>query len=109
MARIKDNEAPACEVLGIGAVLTNDDGRVVAHCFDFDKSGYGGFKLWEAQRIRVRDRIVRQYVNTFCYGDMASAIEDHQARQIVDNLRNKGKLRLTFVAIGHDLTDADLN
>jgi hypothetical protein len=109
VSKIKDNEAPAAKVLGIGAVLTNDGGVVVAHAFDFERQGYGGFKLWEAQRLRVKRSVVRQFIEHYTYGDMPAAIDEYAGEQIVSNLRNKGKLRLTFFAIGHDLSDQELN
>lgn len=34
---------------------TSPDGDVIATAADFSRSGYGGFKLWEAQRMRARD------------------------------------------------------
>lgn len=109
MAKIKDNEAAACEVLGIGAVLTDDEGRVCAHAFDFDRSGYGGFKMWEAQRIRVRRAVKRKFIEAYCSNVVHPGIDEFACESIVDNLRNKGKLRLTFFAIGHELDGRELN
>jgi hypothetical protein len=41
------------EPSGIIAIMTQPDGNVIASAVDFDLSGYGGFELWEAQRIRA--------------------------------------------------------
>jgi hypothetical protein len=109
VSKIKDNEAPAAKVLGIGAILTNDRGEVVAHAFDFERSGYGGMKLWEAQRYRTKRAVTRRFIEQYTYGEMPAAIDEYSGERIIDNLRNAGKLRLTFINLGHDLGDRELN
>jgi len=103
----KSKKTPA----GIGAILTDASGSVVAHSFDFDRAGYGGFKLWEAQRIRAKRAATWKYIRAYSYGDLADVFEDYTAEELVRKLINKGKLRLTCVAIGYgdELTDQDVN
>jgi hypothetical protein len=98
-------------IAGIGAILTDDSGNVVAHSFDFARDGYGGFKLWEAQRYRAKRAAIWKYIRAYTYGPVASAISDYTAEDIVSTLLREKKLRLTCVAIGYDdkLTDNDLN
>lgn len=87
---------------GIGAILTDARGNVVAHDFDFAHDGYGGFKLWEAQRIRAKRAAKWKYVRAYCYGDLADAFDDYRAEEMVNKLIQKQKLRLTCVAVGYD-------
>ena len=49
------------KISGIGAVVINPDGYVVADCADFDRHTYGGFTLEEGQAIRVRHEIKRRF------------------------------------------------
>lgn len=94
---------------GIGAIITDDAGTVIAHAFDFERSGYGGFKLWEAQRIRAKKFAINEYINSYCYGVLASGIEDYDREKIFRNLRDKGKVKMTIVAVGYELTPSELN
>jgi hypothetical protein len=94
---------------GIGAILTRGDGEVLCHSFDFELASYGGFKLWEAQRIRARNGCCRKFIQQWTYGDVASVLETYDAEKIVDSLcRDKG-YRMTFVSIGHEIDDKELN
>lgn len=94
---------------GIGALLTDDTGIVVAHAFDFERSGYGGFKLWEAQRLRAKSGVIAKYIAAYCYGPVASAMREHMREEVVRELIRAKKLTLTFVAIGHDVAPSELN
>lgn len=103
----KSIEIPA----GIGAILTDARGNVVAHDFDFARDGYGGFKLWEAQRIRAKRAAKWKYIRAYSYGDLAEVFDDYHAEEMVNKLIQKGKLRLTCIAVGYndDLTVDDVN
>lgn len=94
---------------GIGAIITDEHGNVIAHAFDFERAGYGGYKLWEAQRLRAKKFAINEYINGYCYGVLASGIDDYAREQIFRNLRDKGKVKMTCVAIGHDLAPSELN
>ena len=95
----------APQIKGIGAVLTDDSGDVVAHAFDFDRSGYGGYKLWEAQRHRVKLAVTHEYLSRYTYGPVAAAIERYDAEKIVNKLRQTGKLKLKLIDIGHGVQE----
>lgn len=86
---------------GIGAILTGPSGEVYAHAFDFDRSGYGGFKLWEAQKMRAKRFCVDGYIKNYVGGDAAAVLDDHDAGRIVDRLCRDKKYRMTFVAVGY--------
>jgi len=46
------------KIPGVCAIVTDNDGTVLASRVDFDRTGYGGFTLEEAQRYRAQ-RFVR--------------------------------------------------
>ena len=94
---------------GIGAILTSPDGHVLAHAFDFERSTPGGFKLWEGQRHRAKLFVIRKFIREFTYAGISVAIEDYDAERIVGNLVREHKWRLTYVNVGHDIEDMELN
>lgn len=94
---------------GIGAIFTAPNGEVYAHAFDFNLNGYGGFKLWEAQRIRAKKAVIGQFISKWTYGDVASVMDDYDAEKIVTGLCQKKNYRMTYVNIGHQIEDSDLN
>jgi hypothetical protein len=101
-----DGAAPVAPVIqGIGAILTDGEGKVVAHAFDFERSGFGGFTLWEAQRIRVRGALARTFIAHWCFGDVASVIDQHESEKIVAELCRKKNYHLKFIDIGHGVQD----
>lgn len=62
---------------GVVALMIGADGHVWATATDFDRSGYGGFELHQAQRIRARGALRREFVRRVCNTsiDTASLIE----------------------------------
>lgn len=100
---------PHPKISGIGAILTDTDGDIVAHAFDFDRSSYGGFKLWEAQRIRAKKAVIREYIDRYCYGVMAKGIDEYTRERIVEKLRTDKALKMTFIAFGYELSESELN
>lgn len=92
---------------GVGCILTSPTGAVMAHAFDFDSGGYGGFKHWEAQKMRAEHAVAAEYMRHYAYGDLASVIEPYQAREIITRLcRNKG-YKQTYINVGHDGVDVN--
>lgn len=51
---------------GVVAIYTDKDGRVIASVSDFDRSGYGGCSLEEAQGIRAKRALSRAVANAYC-------------------------------------------
>ncbi|MDR3495345.1 MAG: hypothetical protein P4L82_12160 [Ancalomicrobiaceae bacterium] len=92
---------------GVVALLTAPDGRVLATASNFDPSGYGGFKLHEAQKIRARDAMRREFFALFCHRDVAGAIESYHADTIIRSICDQKKYREQFVIVGHDGVDVD--
>lgn len=45
------------EPQGVIAIMTAPDGDVIATATDFNRSGMGGCKLWEAQMWRARQQV----------------------------------------------------
>ena len=97
------------KIVGVGAVITDSQGVVQAHAFDFERQGYGGFRLWEAQRIRAKRSAIAKFMDSYIYGDLRGTIEEYDADRMASKLRNEKKLRITFVSVGHELTEAEVN
>lgn len=92
---------------GVVALLTAADGRVMATACDFDKSGYGGFKLHEAQRIRARDRMRAAYFRAMCPSPVATAINAYHADSIFRELVNNEDYKEQFILVGHESAEPD--
>lgn len=91
---------PAREPKGIIAIVTDAQGEVIATAADFDRSGYGGFELWEAQRMRAERRAIFDTLNAYASPVLTGAIDAYRAEEIFRELRRKSGHRLTFRAIG---------
>jgi hypothetical protein len=85
---------------GIIAIMTGPDGDVIATSADFDRTGIGGCKLWEAQLWRTRDSVKWKAIRVYCSANIADAISNYIAEQIADSLCKKGH-KITFRAIGY--------
>lgn len=91
---------------GVVGVFTDKEGRVIASVSDFDMSGYGGFSLLEAQKLRVRKDLSREVIRKYCSWAITEAIEPYDCEQIVRRLVEKGA-RVTVIPVGHEGAEND--
>lgn len=96
------------DIKGVIAIVTLSDGHVTASHADFDKSGYGGFQLCEAQAIRAGDVAKRRAVQSFVGPAMAGWLSAYTVDGIWRDMREKGGARITFVPVGYEGDDAEL-
>jgi hypothetical protein len=92
----KDKATPQ----GIVAIYTDKAGHVIATVSDFDRSGYGGFKTWQAQQIRCSDAIGRAVVRAYCSDPIVNHIDNYIVEQIMRALHSKKAGTVTFLAVG---------
>lgn len=88
------------KVLGVVGLFIAPDGRVVAEVTDFELSGYGGFSLMEAQRIRCKRALNREVVERYAGDPLAKAISAYHAEGIIDEMVQKHGYRKHFIVIG---------
>lgn len=88
---------------GVIAIMTSPTGDVIATAADFDRQGYGGFKLWEAQKIRARQQVQWAAVRAYCSNVVTDAITSYVSTQIADELcqKERGGHKITYRAIGY--------
>lgn len=91
------DKAP-CGVVGI---LTSADGHVMASATDFERQGYGGFSLQEAQRIRVKNALGRELVRNLCHPDIPKAMDSYECQSLLDRLTRNHGYSATYIPIGH--------
>jgi hypothetical protein len=87
---------------GIVATFTDSTGHVVASVSDFDRSGYGGFTLQEAQRYRVRRKLAYAVLNAYCSPVIVKALSEYDCRAIIDKLTRESGFTETIIPIGYD-------
>jgi hypothetical protein len=85
-------EPPGC----VG-IYTDDEGRVIASVSDFDRSGYGGFSLYEGQKVRAQRKLAVAIVDAYCSSVITRALDSYDCEQIVRKLKGK----MTFIPVGH--------
>lgn len=85
---------------GVVAILLNDEGRTIASVTDFDTQSYGGFKLVDAQRHRVRTRLANEMVLQMSIPDFAKAMRGYDAERLMDQLVSQHGYRISVVEIG---------
>lgn len=86
---------------GVVALMIGADGHVWATATDFDRSGYGGFELHQAQRIRARGALRREFVRRVCNTSIARALDDYTVDRMVEDVLRRGEHSEAFVLIGH--------
>lgn len=91
---------PSEEPQGIVAIMTAPDGDVIATATDFDRSGMGGCKLWEAQMWRARDQVKWKAVRAYSSNVLCDALSGYLCSSIADALIAKGH-KITCLAIGY--------
>lgn len=91
---------------GAVAVFTDKLGRVVASVSDFESGGYGGYSLFDAQKMRAQRMLALEVVRGYCSEMILDGLETHDCVQIVQRLVQKGA-RVTVIPVGHeDAADA---
>lgn len=94
----------SAEPQGIIAIMTAPNGEVIATATDFNRSGMGGCKLWEAQSWRARDAVKWQAVRAYSSTVLTEALSSYLCTQIADALCQKGhKITLRAVGYGDDI------
>lgn len=86
---------------GCVAVYINLEGRVIASVSDFRPDGYGGFTLYESQRIRAKSNLCREVIKTYCSPVVYDVLEAYDCEQIVGKMKGK----IEFIEIGADASD----
>lgn len=86
---------------GIIAIMTTPTGEVIATAADFNRSGMGGCKLWEAQMWRARDAVRRKAVIAYCSTVVANVLSSYLLEQICSELVSRGGHKLTLRAVGY--------
>ena len=95
------SEEKKIEPQGVIAIVTLPTGHVAATNADFERQGYGGFKLWEAQKHRAGDAAKRKAVREYCSDIVFQHLETYTIDRIADDLFSRGKWRMTYRAIGY--------
>jgi len=102
------SEEKQIEPQGVIAIMTLPTGHVAATYADFERQGYGGYKLWEAQRHRAGDMVKRKAVRAYCSDIVTMHLETYTIDRMAEDLIHRGKWRVTYRAIGYsdDIADA---
>ncbi|BCH20155.1 hypothetical protein [Mesorhizobium sp. L-2-11] len=87
---------------GVCGVVTAPDGHVVATHADFERQGYGGFSLKEAQTIRVREGLKRAFLRAFLFQGLTSKTSGYFCDQFWENAAEHGYRMETF-PIGYEV------
>lgn len=82
---------------GCVGVYTDEAGHVIASVSDFNLSRYGGFTLYEGQKIRVQRLLAVAVIDAYCSSVITCAMDTYDCEQIVRKLKGQ----MTFVPVGH--------
>ncbi|MGB3415735.1 MAG: hypothetical protein WBA36_03605 [Mesorhizobium sp.] len=86
---------------GVCGIITSPTGKVVATYSDFERQGYGGFSLQDAQTIRVKEGLKRDFLRKFLFDGLVSKSSGYFCEQFWENARDHGYLMET-IPIGYD-------
>ena len=84
---------------GILAIITWPDGSVLASYADFERQGFGGFKLAEAQEHRARKFAKWAAFKALCHPDVVKSMDSYDIERAVDSMIQKSGFKLSCVEI----------
>lgn len=87
---------------GVVAILTGPDGYVWATVTDFDRSGYGGFSMQEAQEYRAKRALAWEFVRKACSDVIVKAMDEYQCDRIISNVCSQQGFTRTILPIGYE-------
>ncbi|GBQ85274.1 hypothetical protein AA14337_3029 [Acetobacter malorum DSM 14337] len=93
-------------VCGVVVMLISPEGRVEATSSDFDRSGYGGFKLSASQLIRCKRSLARTLAEQSMSTALFEVLDGHTLDTILEDTYKKGWVR-HIVYIGHKNPEED--
>lgn len=73
-------------ISGVVAMLVNDKGDVIASSNDFEKCGYGGFELHEAQKMRAKNKLKYKTVRAFSSPAFYECLSESAYQRCFDDL-----------------------
>ncbi len=85
------------EIKGCVGVYQNKEGRIVASASDFKPDTYGGFNLFESQKVRTENSLARAVIVAYCSPAVYESLDAYDSLQIVRKLGGK----MTFIEITH--------
>ena len=86
---------------GVIAIVIDERGDVVGTGANFERSGYGGFELWEAQLRRAKNAARRNFAVRYMSTIVANVLDDHDIEGIVDSLIRKAHFKLVCRGVGY--------
>jgi hypothetical protein len=93
---------------GLVAIFIDDAGRTIATATDFAPDRPGGFKMIEAQRHRVTDRLDLAVIEAYASPALTRGISQYQRTQIVRELISTHKCKVTIVPVGYTDEEASI-
>lgn len=91
----KTPEAPP----GVVAVFMFPDGAELASVADFERSGYGGYTLLEAQTLRAKQAVKWKAVRALCHNDVPDSLDSYEVERIAESLIRKKGYRMTVFLV----------
>lgn len=90
---------------GVVAVLTDNEGRVVASASDFKQDRPGGFSVKEAQRTRARRALASAMIDAFCSPVISRVLDIYDAERMLGDMVRKHGFNVTMIDIGEVADD----
>lgn len=83
---------------GVVGILMDTEGRVVHTECDFDESVYGGFSQTQAQKMRVKNRILTNGLRNYMSDYIHSKLSKSTLQYMTNDLLNSGfKIHYEFI------------
>lgn len=85
---------------GVIAIVTNARGDVIAAHADFDQSGYGGFKLWQAQKMRAGKFAAWATIKAYASPALTESFDSYDLERCFEALVRKGGHKRVYKSVG---------
>jgi len=86
---------------GVVAILIGKDGRCIASASDFNQSGYGGFSLYDSQKMRAKRALAYEAMRALSSPAIYDVVDTYDYEKIMDAMCSRGGCRVETVAVWH--------
>jgi len=84
---------------GVVAVLTKNNGAVVATACSFEQTPYGGFSLERSQEIRAENTLAVDFMKNFSSPYVNESLDSDHCRHIVEQVCDKQGFKKRYIHI----------
>ena len=101
------SETKKAAIKGVTVLVHWPDGDVLATASDFERAECGGFSLCDAQRMRAKNKAIREAIRKLCNENIVECMETYDCGELFNNMVRKKGFSMTVIPIGHKFEEIE--